>query len=385
MPKYRKHQYITKFLITVFNLALFNYIIIYADKFQVTLEPFPVKATFVDSKLSDNDDIVSVRLDNVIIDDTKIGWNITYVIKPWDTIESIAQDVGTTLANIRRVNSLGNDAQVRTNGTVINKEGAAINKLTISDLPGIVVAMSSQTSVLEFAKQYALNEDDIKSLNNISDSKTILREWDELFLTISEPDAIKKWILEDPNAVPPEQVQIASTNQDKGKGKDKIVDSKNKKDTKTVKPTTTVSKAKAQIVSAWSEGSNGIIWYDKWSILATWFQKDKWYAWFAAWYCTSYAASKRKDIFTDPDRSFRWNAGAWLSNAKKAGNKTWSKPKVWSIVVFAPGRWASGYGHVWYVEKVDWDKIVISDMNYKWRNIVTQRVVDADLAMGYIY
>lgn len=384
MPKYRRHQYITKFLITVFNLALFNYIIIYADKFQVTLEPFPVKATFVDTKLSDNDDIVSVRLDNVIIDDSKVGWNITYVIKPWDTIESIAQDVGTTLANIRRVNSLGNDAQVRSNGTVVNKDGTAINKLTISDLPGIVVAMSSQTSVSEFAKQYALNEDDIKSLNNISDSKTILREWDELFLTISEPDAIKKWILEDPNAVPPEQLLIASTSQDKER--EKVVDSKSKKDTKTVKPTTT-SKPKAQIVSAWwaAGATNGIIWYDKWSILSTWFQKDKWYAWFAAWYCTSYAASKRKDLFSDPDKAFRWNASAWYANAKKAGNSVWSKPKVWAIVVFAPGRWASGYGHVWYVEEVDGDKIVISDMNYKWRNIVTRRVVDSDLAMGYIY
>ena len=369
-------------MITVFNLALFNYIIIYADKFQVTLEPFPVKATFVDTKLSDNDDIVSVRLDNVIIDDTKVWWNITYVIKPWDTLESIAQDVGTTLANIRRVNSLWNDAQVRSNGTIVNKDWTAINKLTISDLPGIVVAMSSQTSVSEFSKQYALNEDDIKSLNNISDSKTILREWDELFLTISEADAIKKWILEDPNAVEPEQIMIASNTQNKEKSKS----ADPKKDAKTVKPTTT-AKPKAQIVSAWwaAWGTNGIIWYDKWSILSTWFQKDKWYAWFAAWYCTSYAASKRKDIFSDPDRAFRWNASAWYANAKKAGNSVWSKPKVWAIVVFAPGRWASGYGHVWYVEEVDGDKIVISDMNYKWRNIVTRRVVDSDLAMGYIY
>ena len=62
-----------------------------------------------------------------------------------------------------------------------------------------------------------------------------------------------------------------------------------------------------------------------------------------------------------------------------------SKPKVGSIVVFAPGKGASSYGHVGYVEEVDGDKIVITDMNYKGRNVVTRRVVDADLALGYIY
>jgi CHAP domain/LysM domain len=344
------------------------------------LEQAPVKANFVDTKLSDNDDSVSVRLDNVIIDDTKIWWNITYVIKPWDTIESIAIDVGTTIANIRRVNSLGNDAQVRLNGTMINKEWISINKLTISDLPGIVVAMDTKTSVAEFAKQYALNEDDIKSLNNISDSKTILREWDELFLTISEQDAIKKWILEDPNPVVEPVLVAKTTLSEPWKKPEKPIDAKQ------VAVATPKKKWTAKIISAgWSVAwTNGIIWYDKWSILATWFQKDRWYAWFAAWYCTSYAASRRKDIFSS-DRAFRGNASAWYANAKRAGNKVWSKPKVWSIVVFSPGRWAGWYGHVWYVEQVDWDKVVISDMNYKGRNIVTRRVIDADLALGYIY
>ena len=109
--------------------------------------------------------------------------------------------------------------------------------------------------------------------------------------------------------------------------------------------------------------------------------------WFAKWYCTSYAASKRKDIFGNDDTSFRGNAWAWLSNAKKAWNATGKKAKKGAIVVFAPWRWAWGYGHVWYVEEVDAKsgKIIISDMNYKWRNIVTKRVVDDWLAVWYIY
>jgi surface antigen len=365
-------------------LTLFNYLIIYADKFQVALEPFPVTANFVDTTISDNEESIAVRLDNVIIDNSKLDGNITYVIKPWDTLESIAQDVGTTMSNIRRVNSLGNDAIVRANGTIVNKEGIAINKLTISDLPGIVVAMSAKTSVIEFAKQYWLNEEDIKSLNNISDSKTILREGDELFLTITEQDAIKKWILEDPNQPEEEPVQVAAESQ-KWKDKPQVATAKTSTSKQVVAPQ---KKKTAQIVStAWAAGewTNGIIGYNKWSIISSWFQKDRWNYGFAAGYCTSYAAAKRPDIFGNKNLAFRGNAGAWLSNAKKAWNKTWSKPKVWSIVVYSPGRWASGYGHVWYVEKVDGDKIVISDMNYKWRNIVTKRVVDADLAAGYIY
>jgi hypothetical protein len=36
------------------------------------------------------------------------------------------------------------------------------------------------------------------------------------------------------------------------------------------------------------------------------------------------------------------------------------------------------------VDKESW-KIIITDMNYKWRNIVTKRVIDPSLAAWYIY
>ncbi|MBP6086250.1 hypothetical protein KA478_03575 [Patescibacteria group bacterium] len=81
MPKYRRRTYIIKFFITLFNLAIFNYLIIYADKFQVVLDGLPVKANFIDTTIADNSESVAVRLDNVIIDDTKMDGNITYVIK----------------------------------------------------------------------------------------------------------------------------------------------------------------------------------------------------------------------------------------------------------------------------------------------------------------
>lgn len=373
MTKQRKRTHIIKFFVTLFNLVLFNYIIIYADKFQVKLDHMPVKAGFVNTTLVE-DDMVAVRLDNVIIDDTRHDGNITYVIKPGDTLASIAQDVGTTVSNIRRVNSLAGDVDIRGDGTIVNKDGIALHRLTISQLPGIVIAMDATTSVTEFAKQYGLNEDDIKSLNNISDSKAILRPGDELFLTISEKDAIAKGILEDPNAGQPEvQVAVNTPNQTAKPGQKPV--------TVAAKPAAP-KKPRAQIVQA----NNGIADYDAGTILSSWFQKDKWYAWFAAWYCTSYAAARRKDIFSDPDRAFRGNAWAWYANAKAAGNKVGTTPRVGAIVVFAPWRWASGYGHVGIVEEVNAKNgtIVISDMNYKWRNIVTKRVVSDSLGK-YIY
>lgn len=265
MTKQRKRTHIIKFFVTLFNLVLFNYIIIYADKFQVKLDHMPVKAGFVNTTLVE-DDMMAVRLDNVIIDDSRHDGNITYVIKPGDTLASIAQDVGTTVSNIRRVNSLAGDVDIRGDGTIVNKDGIALHRLTISQLPGIVIAMDATTSVTEFAKQYGLNEDDIKSLNNISDSKAILRPGDELFLTISEKDAIAKGILEDPNAGQPEvQVAVNTSNQTAKPGQKPV--------TVAAKPTAP-KKAKAQIVQA----NNGIADYDAGTILASWFQKDKGYA-----------------------------------------------------------------------------------------------------------
>lgn len=84
------------------------------------------------------------------------------------------------------------------------------------------------------------------------------------------------------------------------------------------------AKATAKIVSE----QNGIIDFDEGTILSSRFQKDLGYAGFAKGYCTSYAASRRKDIFGNDDKAFRGNASSWLSNAKKAGNATGKTPKV---------------------------------------------------------
>jgi LysM domain len=263
MVTHRKRKNTIKFIITCVNLIIFNYVLLYADKFQVKLDNLPVKADFINTSVND-DNLTAVRLDNVIIEDKAHGGNITYVIKRRDTLESIAQSVGTTVTNIRMANALPSDAEVKKNGTIVNKEGIALARLTISQLPGIVIAMDSTTSVREFAAQYNLNEEDIKALNNISDSKTILRDGDELFLAITEQAAIEKGILAAPveDAPEPIDVVLAAKPDITKPGEPKAPATKpvtKPVAVATAKPTTK-SKPKAQIVRA---ESNGIADYDE--------------------------------------------------------------------------------------------------------------------------
>lgn len=115
-----------------------------------------------------------------------------------------------------------------------------------------------------------------------------------------------------------------------------------------------------------------------------------WYAKFAKGTCTDYAASRRKDLFPSRnghDRTFWWNAISWLSHAKKSWIPTGKKPSVWSIAVFWAWRGAwSSYGHVAIVEKIiDNNTIIVSDMNYAWRNKITTRTISSKLALWYIY
>jgi len=132
---------------------------------------------------------------------------------------------------------------------------------------------------------------------------------------------------------------------------------------------------------------------DNWSnsnIISKTVQYWIWYARFIKWTCTDYAASRRPDIFPSrgwKDRLFGWDAIQWYHNARVAWLETGKTPEVGAIAVYARGRGASTiYGHVAIVEKVlDDETIEITDMNYLWKNIVTRRIVQSDLALWYIY
>lgn len=95
-------------------------------------------------------------------------------------------------------------------------------------------------------------------------------------------------------------------------------------------------------------------------------------------YCTWWAKNKRPDL---PNRL--GNAGRWLANAARAGLPTGSTARAGAIVVTSEGR----IGHVGYVEAVEDDEIIVSDMNViGWGKLSKRRMKAASAVIkGYIY
>lgn len=142
-------------------MVVFNYLIIYADKFQLAVQTTPVKAAFTDVMPTASADI---NAQSIIFDTDDLGGNLTYIVRSNDTIESIAADLNTTVDNIKKVNNLKSDTL------------RAGQKLTISQLPGIIVTMQENIALGDFIKAYDLNEVDIKTLNNIADGRKIIHK-----------------------------------------------------------------------------------------------------------------------------------------------------------------------------------------------------------------
>lgn len=99
---------------------------------------------------------------------------------------------------------------------------------------------------------------------------------------------------------------------------------------------------------------------------------------YAKGYCTWWVKSKRPDL---PNRL--GNAGRWLGNAVGAGLPTGQAPKPGAVVVTGEGP----IGHVGYVEAVEGDEIIVSDMNMIGRGKVSKRRMstNAGVIKGFIY
>jgi len=68
------------------------------------------------------------------------------------------------------------------------------------------------------------------------------------------------------------------------------------------------------------------------------------------------------------------NANQWLSNARAAGFATGNTPQVGAIAWTGRGT----LGHVAYTEKVEGNRALISEMNYKGLGVLSQRWVSFD-------
>ncbi len=234
-----------------------------------------------------------------------------------------------------------------------------------NQVDGIVYTIKDKTNVVVFANQYGLNLQDLMTLNYIQDESEILTPGQELFLNITKEKAYDLGLLERPKPViiPKSTIVYRPT-----------INKSGKPTTSTKKPTTTLISDVDEVNSM--DTTKG-------TIISKWTYTKKVKNGFAVGYCTWYAAIISPNIFpyineTTQQRPFGGDARERCSNAKRAGFRVGSKPAVGALIVYNKLR--SSAGHVgkvinYYPEDA---KMIIRDMNYAGKYIVTERREDVN-------
>lgn len=328
----------------------FIFVIANADLFENNQEQLAINSSFIGS-----DDGLSyeINLDNVNVN-VDTNNNVQYTVQEWDTLLKIAGVFWTTVSSIQKENNI-KDNEVKM---------WQVLKVS-SDVDGIVYTIKDKTNVLVFANKYNLNLQDLMTLNYIQDETEIFSPDQEIFINISKEKAYELWLLEKPKPeiIPKSTITYRPTINKSGKP------SSNK----------TVKKVSTIIASDDEEDTpaakNNII------SRRTYTKKIK--NSFAVGYCTWYAAIISPNIFpyideTTQERPFGGDARQWCANAKAAGFRVGSKPSVGALIVY--GRLRSSAGHVgkvinYYPED---GKMIIRDMNYVGKFVVTERREETD-------
>ncbi len=285
-----------------------------------------------------------ISLDGAILDDGEdFGARFAYIVKPWDTIDTIASEFGVTASSLKNANNLPSYAI------------KAWQELIISSVDGFIYTTKEQITIHDFAAKYKLNLQDLKELNSLQNDNDSLAIDDDIFVPLTMDEGKKLWLIL-PEPEPEPEIKPDTK-------KPSINPSKN---TTAKKPTITRTTAKA----AW--------WV--WRVSQTRASCH----WFVPWQCTCYAAQKRPDIFVlGKARPFGGNARAWYNNAKAAWYSVGTTASVGAVAVMTNG-W-SGYWHVGIVIDINGDQILIESMNYIWPYIVNRVRVDASRIRWYIY
>lgn len=337
----------------------FIFVIANADLFETNEEQLVINTSFIQG-----DDGISyeINLDyvNVNVDDNDNGV-IKYTVQNWDTLLKIAGVFWTTVFSIQKENNLKKDAVEP--GQILNVS----NKVD-----GIIYTIKEKNNVVVFANKYSLDIQDLMTLNYIQDKTELFTPGQEIFINITKEKAYELALLERPAPIiiPKSTITYRPTINKSGK------------------PTVKATKKTTIIVSA-DEGNNV---QAKGTIISQWTYTKKIKNGFAVGYCTWYAAIISPNIFpyineTTQERPFGGDARLWCANAKKAGLRVGSKPAVGAVVVYSKLR--SSAGHVgkvinYYPED---GKMIIRDMNYVGKFVVTERWENTnnDKISCYIY
>jgi surface antigen len=257
----------------------------------------------------------------------------TYLIATGDTLEKISARYGVSTDAILWANDLSPWDDL-----------IAGNELRIPPISGVIYKVASGDTISEIARQYSVDADDIVTINNLKDAASIRKG-----MNLMIPGAAKKIVKADTPEKKNEKENIKNGD---------------------LKPLPTPTPSTKPTVLDTSTGLKS-------RYLVKYTGLSRWFAW---WNCTWYVAANKSV-------SWRWNANAWMRNAKAAGVKTGQKPIAGAIIQFSGRGYNRYYGHVGIVADVTDDYVIIKDMNYRRLNEVTIRKVpkgDASID-GYIY
>jgi len=353
----------TRIFLTILCLLIFGVVVSVADRCCTPADLQYVNPTFV----SDTSKDVSINLDamSVSMDETNDTAVVQYIVQEWDTFESIATEFWTTVSNLKKINWISNIKPWQ-KIVVTNEEDWILYKVR------------ENQNIKVFANKYGLDLKDLMTLNYITDDSEILYEGQEIFINLSEEKANNI-----PGFIDKAQPDLSIP----------VVKPKPKTTTKTT-TTTKNNTTKTSTTNNW--GSTATITSSSSSskIIKKWTYNANINNGFYRGYCTWYVATQVPSIFRytsewTQERPFGGNASTWYSAAKAAGYTVSKTPRAGSIIVYSNLR--SSAGHVWIVRQYpyNWDnsKMLVEDMNYAGKFVVTQRIESTSRAgiIGYIY
>ena len=353
-----------KGILTIVALIAFVIIILNVNKSKDSYQVSYVNPNFIGEGERD----ITISMDVLSIStDSEEAAVVQYVVKEGDTLNSIATTFWITVSNLKKINKI--------------KSVKPWDKIIVTnEEDGIVYKLRETQNIKVFADKYNLNLEDLMTLNYISDSTEMLYKDQEIFINVSEESANKiPWFIDkgqpdlSPVVVTPKKTTTTKSTTTK---------------TTTTKKTTTPEKVNGNIDLSNGEGA----WSSAGKVLSKWTYTENVTNGFYRGNCTWYVATQMPSIFpyvseTKQSRPFGWDAKDWYPNAQRAWFKVWKTPKTWAILVYGQLRHPAGHVAIvraYYPEK--WEMLV-EDMNYAGKFIVTQRIesVNRKQIIWYIY
>lgn len=280
----------------------------------------------------ESDDWNFLSVNTIWESDRDLEWTneiITYEVKPWESIDSIASKFWVSRNSVYRANNFEYWKVIH-----------PWNKIKIPPVSWLIYKVKKWDTIEAIAKEFNIDLEKILKQNLMTRDSTLIA-WNDIVIPWAKPKPV-------------------------------IVEQK-----KTLaKNTTNNSKTKTNTKKSSTPSSSEYV-EDSWEYSLTKRTPKRSFVW---WNCTRYVAQYKNVTW--------WgNANAWLRNAKSAWVETWSKPVAWAIIVFNWRWYNPRYWHVWIVTSVNSDHIIIKDMNYRALNEVTVRKISKnDWAIKwYIY